>query len=192
MANPNVMQSGIQNYLNAFVAGSMQQGGNARVTRSFAFTAESGDAPQTSDLAGKFVVQNANLFEGATLMAGDSVMQELLGVVALTNYNQNSPAVNGGDYVYNDGDTVTVMNFGAIVVQTVGTLALADSTLYVLTSGDDIGKITAVLGSETGIPVGGKTFTYSNPSGGITVDAMPPVRLLRAEDGLALVQLNFS
>ena len=191
MANPNVLQSGVQNYLSPFVAGSMQQGGNARVTRSFAFTAESGDATATSNLPGLFVCQNSNLFEGAILPTSGKSIQNLLGVAALTNYNQNSPAVNGGDYVYNDGDTVTAMNFGAIVVQTVGTLSLTDGEIFVLTSGTNAGKLATSVGGDTGFPVGGILFTYSHDSGG-TVNAMPPVRVLRAEDGLALVQLNLS
>lgn len=182
----NFLQGAVPLNPSKYYAGMQYSGTNATVLVSkFLVTSVSAGL---SNLPGRFVVRSAAT--QAALPAPGATIGTIVGVVKDNKLNQNAPIQYGNGYSNFQGDALSVMSFGTICVQTLGTLDANAGVLYVVINdgglfGQDIGKLANTLPvGYVGILVGGTSF-----NGTLTV---PAVSVVDSEAGLALVSVEFN
>ena len=183
----NFLQGAVTLNPNKYFAGMQYSGANATVTVSkFFVTAVTAGV---STLPGRLVVRSSAT--QATLPTTGALIGSIVGVVMDKKLNQNAPIQYAQGYNYSQGDDMSVISFGTIAVQTIGTLDPLAGALYMInndngvTAGADIGKLSNTLpGGYTGTLVGGTSF-----NGSFTV---PAVTVTDSEAGLALVTVSFN
>ena len=184
------LQESVQLQLDAYTAGMQTGGGNPRTTRSCALVPPTGESYDNglTGVFGKFYQRSESGFNEAHPTSNNTQMNNLAGVVLNDKYQQNAPASAGGSVTLFEHDSLLLMVSGFCVVQTVGTLGVAESAIYLLTSGENAGKLATSLGTDTGFMVGGASFTY----GATGVFAVPPVTVIGVSDGLAEIMLKLN
>lgn len=181
------LQTSVELRLDGYRPGMQTDGGNPRTTRSCALVAPQGESYTTgfTNQFGLFYQRSESGFNEAHPTSNNTQMNNLAGVVLDDKLQQNDPASNGGSVVIYEHDSLLLMLRGTCVVQTVGTLGVFESEIYLLTGGPNAGKLATSLGGDTGFWVGGASFTY----GVAGSFAVPPVTVIGSTDGLAEIML---
>jgi len=119
-------------------------------------------------------------FNGYSMFPSNGKVSNVAGVFYNDKMHQNPPSQYGSEPTFSEGARVSVLQTGRVTVETIGTLTTTgDIYVYVGTTTADWGKLQN--SSTAGVLIS----EYSS-------DAVQPMRLVSSEDGLAIVQINFS
>lgn len=165
--------------------GAAQDGGNARVSKSYSW-----QGADDSVLLGRFVARGATCTEAVAVSAGTTTLSKVVGIVENPKLQMN--AIGGSSPTFAQGDSLSVYTQGAIYALCDNTAFGPDSNIYLITSDagtpEHVGRLTTnVAAGDSRLLVGGPLFATGT-------NGVPMVRALQdrasGSDGSVLVQIS--